>query len=217
MFLVIVWRVFAYQVLPQCATTAPWAAAWAPGISGCQHTQPAQKKVMGGAQGPTGCNPMKIGSFSSAAKFHYSLLWCGIEAAPIFDVFWPFLLVRTVSAKKNGDFLAAQPPERSFDRPVRWHLRYLRARDVQHATLSLVCVTCGGSNLPVHPKKRPRAPKLHTQNGRFPAQQARLWGLRCSTRTYEWAPIERFFESTKIPSRTATSPGKKQICIKNKK
>ena len=42
-FLVVVLRVFAYQVLPQCATTVPWAAAWAPSVSGCQYTQPAQK------------------------------------------------------------------------------------------------------------------------------------------------------------------------------
>ena len=56
---------------------------------------------------------------------------------------------------KNGDFWAAQPPKRSFDRPVRWYLGYLRARDAQSATLPLVYVTSGGSNLPVRPKKAP--------------------------------------------------------------
>ena len=135
----------------------PWEAAWAPSVSGCQHTQPAQNKVPGGVLGPFGGNPTKIGSFSSAAKFHYSLLWWRIEMN---TDFWRFLAFFACSARfgKNGDFLAAQPPKRSFDRPVRWYLRYLRARDVQSATLPLVYVTSGGSNLPVRPKKRPRVP-----------------------------------------------------------
>ena len=33
--------------------------------------------------------------------------------------------------QKNGDFLAAQPPNRPFDRPARWRLMYLRARYAQ--------------------------------------------------------------------------------------
>ena len=53
--------------------------------------------------------------------------------------------------KNDGDFLAAAapqpPPKRPFDRPVRWYLRYLRARDVQSATLPRVYVTSGGSDL----------------------------------------------------------------------
>ena len=118
---------------------------------------------------------------------------------------------------KNGDFLAAQPPQRSFDRPVRWYLRYLRARDVQSATLAIVYVTSGGSSLPVRPKKRPRVPKLHTQNGRFPAPGARLLGLGCPTRTWGWAPIEADLECTKAPSHRALRPKKQQICQKNKK
>ena len=63
---------------------------------------------------------------------------------------------------KNGDFLAAQPPKRSFDRPARWYLRYLRARDVQSATLPLVYVTSGGSNLPVRPKSKKAPPSAQT-------------------------------------------------------
>ena len=118
---------------------------------------------------------------------------------------------------KNGDFLAAQPPKRSFDRPARWYLRYLRARDVQSATLPLVYVTSGGSNLPVRPKKRPRVPLVHTQNGRFSAPGARLLALGDPIATYEWVPHERFFESTKIPSRTALCTQKQQFCRKNKK
>ena len=35
--------------------------------------------------------------------------------------------------------------------------------------------------------------------------------------TYEWAPIERFFGSTKIPSRTALCTPKQQFYTKNKK
>ena len=35
--------------------------------------------------------------------------------------------------------------------------------------------------------------------------------------TYGRCPPDGLFESTQIPSRTATSPGKKQICPKNKK
>ena len=158
------------------------AAAWAPGVSGCQHTKPTQKKVPGGVLCPFGGNPTKVGSFSSAAKFNYSLLWWGIEATPMLGV---FLGLFACSARfgQNGDFLAAQPPERPFDRPVRWYLRYLRARDAQNATVPLVYVTSGGSNLPVRPKKRPRGPKLHTQNGRFTAPGARLLGLGSPTRT----------------------------------
>ena len=145
------------------------------------------------------------------------LLWWSIEVAPIFG-FWAFF---ACSARfgKNGNFLAAQPPKRSFDRPVRWCLRYLRARDVQSATLPLVYVTCGGSNLPVRPKKRPRVPLVHTQNGRFPAPEARLLALGDPNATYEWVPIGRFFDSTKIPSRTALCTQKQQTAVlpKNKK
>ena len=118
---------------------------------------------------------------------------------------------------KNGDFLAAQPPKRSFDRPVRWYLRYLRARDVQSATLPLVYVTSGGSNLPVRPKKRPRVPLVHTQNGRFSAPGARLLALGDPIATYEWVPHGRFFACTKIPSRTALCTKKQQFCTKTKK
>jgi len=96
---VVVWHVFAYQVSSQCATPVPWGGAWAPGVSGCQHTQPAQKKAPGGALGPFGGNPSKIGSLSSAATFHYSPLGWRIEMTPIFGFLGPFLLVRPVSAK----------------------------------------------------------------------------------------------------------------------
>ena len=106
---VVVWHVFAYQVPSQCATPVPWGGAWAPGVSGCQHTQPAQKKAPGGALGPFGGNPTKIGSLSSAATFHYFLLGWRIEMTPILDFFGAFF---ACSARfgKNGDFLAAQPP-----------------------------------------------------------------------------------------------------------
>ena len=202
----------------QCATPGPWswAAAWAPSVPGCQHTQPAQNKVTGGYLGPFGGNPTKIGSFSSAAKFHHTLLWWGIETAPIFDDFWPFLLVRPVS-EKTATFWPRSHQKRSFDRPVRCYLRYLRARDVQSATLPLVYVTSDGSNLPVRPKKRPRVPKLHTQNGRFPEPGARLLALGDPIATYEWVPHGRFFASTKIPSRTALCTQKQQFCKKTKK
>ena len=54
--------------------------------------------------GPFGGNPTKIGSFSSAAKVHYSPLGCAtIEMKPIEGLFWPFLLVRPISAK-TGTF-----------------------------------------------------------------------------------------------------------------
>ena len=49
--------------------------------------------------GPFEGNPTNIGSFGSAAKFRYSLLWWPIEITPILGVFWPFLLVRPVPAK----------------------------------------------------------------------------------------------------------------------
>ena len=87
------------SVSSQLCTPVPWGGAWAPSVSGCQHTQPAQNEVPGGVLGPFGGNPTKIGSFSSAAKVHYSLLGCAIEMKPILGPFWPFLLVRPVSAK----------------------------------------------------------------------------------------------------------------------
>ena len=118
---------------------------------------------------------------------------------------------------KNGDFLAAQPPKRSFDRPVRWYLRYLRARDVQSATLPLVYVTSGGSNLPVRPKKRPRVPAGQIQNGSFSTPGARLLAFGHVLWTYGNMPIGRFFGWTKIPSHTAICPKKQQFCRKNKK
>ena len=118
---------------------------------------------------------------------------------------------------KNGDFLAAQPPKRSFDRPARWYLRYLRARDVQSATLPLVYVTSGGSNLPVRPKKRPRVPAGPFQNGSFSTPGARFLAFGYVFGTDGNMPIGRFFGWTKIPSRTPAGPPKQQICPKNKK
>ena len=118
---------------------------------------------------------------------------------------------------KNGDFLAAQPPNRSFDRPARWYLRYLRARDVQSATLPLVYVTSGGSNLPVRPKKRPRVPAGPFQNGSFSRPGARFLASGDIFRTYGHVPIGRFLGWTKIPSHTAIRPKKQHICQKIKK
>ena len=118
-FFVVVWHVFSYKVSSQSRTPVPCGGAWAPSVSGCQHTQPAQNKVPGAVLGPFGGNPTKIGSLSSAAKVHYFLLGCAIEMKPILGLFWPFF---ACSARfgQNGDFLAAQPPNRPFDRPARW-------------------------------------------------------------------------------------------------
>ena len=130
--------------------------------------------------------------------------------------FWPFF---ACSARfgKNGDFLAAQPPKRSFDRPARWYLRYLRARDAQSATLPLVYATSGSSNLPVRPKKRPRVPKRRKQNGQFLAPGARLLVFGHLTRATGQVPIDRSSECTKTPSHRALRPKKQQICPQNKK
>ena len=118
---------------------------------------------------------------------------------------------------KNGDFLAAQPPKRSFDRPVRWYLRYLRARDVQSATLPLVYVTSGGSNLPVRPQKRPRVPAGRIASRGIFVPGARFLASGDILQTYGHVPHVRFFDSTKIPSHTAIRPEKQQICPKNTK
>jgi hypothetical protein len=108
---------------------------------------------------------------------------------------------------KNGDFLAAQPPKRSFDRPVRWYLRYLRARDVQSATLPLVYVTSGGSNLPVRPKKRPRVPAGQIQNRSFSTPGARFLALGDILQTYGQVPSVAFSGGPK--SRAARPPAPK--------
>ena len=100
---------------------------------------------------------------------------------------------------------------------MRWPLRYLRARDVQSATLPLVYVTSGGSNLPVRPKKRPRVPvgRIARRGGFVPG--ARFLALGDILQTYGHVPHGRFFDSTKIPSHTAIRPPKQKICQKNKK
>ena len=116
-----------------------------------------------------------------------SLLLAPIEVAPIFGFWGPFCLFGPFFGKKD-DFLAAQPPQRPFDRPVRWYLRYLRARDAQSATLPLVYVTCGGSNLPVRPQKRPRVPAGQFQNGPFSTPGARFFGVwACFSDSWEYA------------------------------
>ena len=134
-------------------------------------------------------------------------------------IFGPFLAFFACSGRfgKNGDFLAAQPPKRSFDRPVRWYLRYLRARDAQSATLPLVYVTSGGSNLPVRPKKAPPSARGAHAKRAFSTPGARFLALGDILQTYGQLPIDRFFGWTKIPSRTALRPQKQQICPKNKK
>ena len=73
-------------------------------------THPTSAKIRspGGVLGSFGGNPTKTGSFSSAAKFHYFLLWWGIEATPILGIFGAFLAC-SARFDKNGDFLAAQP------------------------------------------------------------------------------------------------------------
>ena len=120
-----------------------------------------------------------------------------------FFAFWGlFSLVRTVSAKTAIFLAAPQPPKRSFDRPVRWYLRYLRARDVESATTASLRHVRRLESART-PKKRPRVPLVHTQNGRFPAPGARLLASGDPIATYEWVPHGRIFASTKIPSRTA--------------
>ena len=111
----------------------------------------------------------------SATIAEWGILWWPIEKAP----FWAFgppppFFACSARFGKNGDFLAAQPPQRSFDHPVRWYLRCFRARDVQSATLPLVYATPGGSNLPARPKKRPRVPAGPFQNGQFSTPGARF-------------------------------------------
>ena len=130
-----------------------------------------------------------------------------------------FLAFFACSARfgKNGDFLAAQPPKRSFDRPARWYLRYLRARDAQSAMLPLVYVTSGGSNLPVRPKKRPRVPAGQIQNGSFSTPGARFLALGDIFRTYGHVPHDRYFGWKKIPSHTAIRPKKTADLPKTKK
>ena len=134
-------------------------------------------------------------------------------------LFGPFLAFFACSARfgKNGDILAAQPPQRSSDHPVRCYLRYFRARDVQSATLPLVHVTSGGSNLPVRPKKRPRVPKRRKQNGQFLAPGARLLVVGHLTRATGQVPIDRSSEFTKTPSHRALRPKKQQIWEKKTK
>ena len=119
---------------------------------------------------------------------------------------------------KNGDFLAAQPPKRSFDRPVRWYLRYLRARDVQSATLPLVYVTAGGSNLPVRPKKRP--PSAQTAIAKRVVSNARsaIFGVwACFPDLHGNMPHDRFFGWTQTAELHGDCPEKQQICQKKTK
>ena len=118
---------------------------------------------------------------------------------------------------KTATFLAAQPPKRSFDRPVRRYLRYFRARDVQSATLPLVYVTCGGSNLPIRPKKRPRVPAGRIANRGNPQPGSRFLALGDIFRTYGHVPHDRYFGWTKIPSHTAIRPQKTADLPKTKK
>ena len=156
-------------MISQCATTLPWVGAWAPNVSGCQNTQPEQKKAPVAAIGPFGDNPTKIARFSSAAKF--TTLYCGGPLEAIADLgrfltffaglprfskkkrfflqrshqiafftvvghkaiaeLWRFLalLCWLAAFQHTKRFLVAQPPNRPYDRPVRWHLGYWRARD----------------------------------------------------------------------------------------
>ena len=129
---------------------------------------------------------------------------------------WPFLAFFACSGRfgKNGDFLAAQPPNRPFDRPARWYLRYLRARGVQNATFRLVYVTCGGSNWPTHPKMHRRVPKRGAQNACLNVPKAPLLASGALTQTSECYPIGSDPECTKIPSHKAPPPEKQQFCQK---
>ena len=173
---VVVWHVFAYQTISQCATPVPaLGKRVGPGRFGVPtHPTSAKYTPPVAALGPFEGNPTKIGSFSNAAKFYYTLLWWPTAVSPFFGVFWAFSACSARFGNKN-DFLAAQPPQRSFDRPVRWHLGYLRARDAQKATSPLVYVTCGSSNLPVRPKSAPECLLAQRKTGVFfNAKGARL-------------------------------------------
>ena len=134
-------------------------------------------------------------------------------------IFGPFLAFFACSGRfgKNGDFLAAQPPERSFDRPVRWYLRYLRARDAQSATLPLVYVTSGGSNLPVRPKKRPRVPAGRIQNGRFQRQERDFWHWGTFYRPMGRSPSVAFSGGPKSRAARRCAPQNSRFAQKNKK
>ena len=154
------------------------------------------------------------------AKFLQSAILATSCGGPLsYHRFWAFFGLFACSARfcKNGDFLAAQPPERSFVRPVRWYLRYLRAQDAQSATPSLVYVTCGGSNLPARPKKRPRVPAGRIASRGVFVPGARFLASGGILQTYGHAPHGRFFDSIKIPSHTAIRPPKQQICQKKAK
>ena len=118
---------------------------------------------------------------------------------------------------KNCDFWPAQPRQRLFDRPARWYLRSLRARGVQNATFRLVYVTCGGSNLPTHPKMHRRVPKRGEQNACPNVPKAPLLVSGALTQTSEWCPIGSDPECTKIPSHKAPPPETQHFCQKNKR
>ena len=130
------------------------------------------------------------------------------------------MLTCPVSAK-NCDLRPAQPPrQRLFDRPTRWYLGSLRlrARGVQNATFRLPYVTCGGSNLPTHPKMHRRVPTRGEQNACLNVPKALLLVLGALTRTSECIPIGSDPECTKIPSHKAPPPEKQHFFLpKNNK
>ena len=119
---------------------------------------------------------------------------------------------------KNDDFWAAQPPERSFDRTVRWYLGYLRARDAQSATLPLVYVTSGGSNLPVRPKKRPRVPAGRIQKRVVFNARSAIFGIGGHFTNLWAAPPRSLFRVDQNPEPHARRPPKTaDLPKKNKK
>ena len=144
------------------------------------------------------------------------LLWWRIEIAPIFGLFGLFLLVRPVSGEKNGDFLVAQPPKRSFHRPVRWYLGYLRARDIQSATLPLVYVTCGGSNLPVRPQNAPKCLWCTRKTGGFPRQERGFSCLGASPEPPARCPSVAFSTPPKSRATARCAPKENSTFAKNK-
>ena len=124
--------------------------------------------------------------------------------------FGPFLAFFACSGRfgKNGDFWAAQPPKRSFDRPVRWYLRYLRARDAQSVTLPLVYVTSGGSNLPVRPKKAPPSARgADSKRVVFNARSA-IFGIGGHFTNLWAAPPRSLFRVDQNPEPHARPPQK---------
>ena len=130
-----------------------------------------------------------------------------------------FLAFFACSARfgKNGDFLAAQPPERSFYRPVRWYLRYLRARDVQSATLPLFTSRPAARICPYAQKNAPECPNCTRKTGGFPSQERDFWHSGTLYRPMGGAPPTAFSTPPKSLVTRRSAHQKSRFAPKNKK